>query len=290
MFDAAAFRSDGYTVVRGQLDQGRIAAVAAHVAQVVETLAEQTGSGPLPHRLIEVLNGRPLPPRHFDALLHSAPVCRLLQDRALTETLAALLGPEVTYQGNGHLRAHLPGPLDPVPWHQDVQFYGAGTELMADCMAQVWLPLVDAPVESGCLAVVPGSHNWGLLPNAVPGTENVAPSTAERQDMIYRANGERVASASAQVRELPMRLGDFVMFHPLLLHTGLPNRSNAVRWSMDVRFEATLGTRPLTEQQQRGYATMHRRLDARGYVPLRVHSASAEVDDWATWQRRAATR
>jgi phytanoyl-CoA hydroxylase len=288
MAGLGGFRRDGYVVLRGAIDAGFLDDVIAHVEPHVDMLAETdvAASAPFERRLLQVLAGRALPARHFDPLLHSEPVCGLLQCPGLTDALAQVLGPNITYQGNGHLRAHLPGPLDPVPWHQDVQFYGAGTELMAGCMAQVWLPLVDAGEDRGCLAVVAGSHTWGLLPGAVSGQTNITPSTADQQERIYRTNAAR--AAAAEVTLLPMRKGDFAMFHPLLLHTGTENRSDRVRWSIDVRFEATIGTRPLTDEERTGYATMHRRLRGRGYVPLRVRVSDGPGEDWATWQRRAA--
>ena len=31
-------------------------------------------------------------------------------------------------------------------------------------MANLWVPLVDAPLETGPLRVIPSSHRWGCLP------------------------------------------------------------------------------------------------------------------------------
>jgi phytanoyl-CoA hydroxylase len=46
-----------------------------------------------------------------------------------------------------------------LPWHQDDgQFWGLDR---APCL-QIWTALDDAPVEAGCLEVVPGSHRDGL--------------------------------------------------------------------------------------------------------------------------------
>lgn len=290
MIDIDGYRRQGYWVVRGVLPNDVLAGVTAVLErQVDEFAAQAVAAGEIPERyehlpfecrlLAVTARCRPAP-RAFDPLLFSPAVRDLLCHPSLTDPLAEILGPEITYQGNGHLRAHLPGVLAPLPWHQDAQFYGTGTELMTEQMAQVWLPLVDAGVERGCPAVVPGSHRWGLLPEAV-GAGNVPRSTDERQQRIYRATGARVAGEPVVL--LPMRRGDFVVFSNLLVHTGTENRSAAVRWSMDVRFEATLGSRPLTPAQRQGYHVMHRRLAGRGYVPLRVRDQAGNGEDWSSW-------
>jgi hypothetical protein len=292
--ELAGYRRDGYLMQRGVLPDdlldgvrrlvGREVDRLAHAGVAAGTITDTHPDLPVEQRLIAVCPLGPPTPRHFDRLLFSPEVCAVMSDPGLTDVLAAVLGPNVTYQGNGHLRAHLPGRLDPVPWHQDAQFYGAGVEGMAEHMAQVWIPLVDAPAERGCLAVVPGSHHWGLQPEAVGGSANVSPSSVDIQQRIYRANAERVA-ASATL-PLPMRRGDVLVFHTLLLHTGTENTSSAVRWSMDLRFEATYGTRELDEQARGGYAVMHRRLRGRGYVPLAVRDGSGRAEGWRAWQRR----
>ncbi|MFI9835017.1 phytanoyl-CoA dioxygenase family protein [Streptomyces sp. NPDC051913] len=239
---------------------------------------------PIEKRLPAVAGARPVSPRAFDKLLFCRQTRDLMCDPSLTALLTDVLGPDITYQGNGHLRAHTPGRLVPVPWHQDAQFYGHGTELMAHRMAQVWIPLVDAGEDRGCLAVVPGSHRWGLLSEAV-GEDNVPQSTRDRQLRIYQLGATRARESAVTL--LPMARGDVVVFNSLLLHTGTENRSDSVRWSVDLRFEATREFQTLTHAESMGYAAMHRRLMGRGYVPLRVRAADGGAETWATWQERA---
>jgi hypothetical protein len=293
MVELRQFRRDGYVVERAVLPPESLRPLLGVVAQEVDRLAEAAHrAGAIPHtyadlpverRLVAV--GKP-PARHFDRLLFGPEICAVLGRPALTGLLAAILGPTITYQGNGHLRAHLPGTLDPLPWHQDVQFYGAGVEDMAEHMAQVWIPLVDAPAERGCLAVAPGSHRWGLQPEAVAGEANVAQSTGDRQERIYRGNAERVAGERIEL--LPMRAGDVLIFNSMLVHTAVENRSDFVRWSVDLRFEATYDADALDDRARAGYAVMHRRLRGRGYVPLAIRDAAGRAEDWPAWQRRKA--
>ena len=39
-----------------------------------------------------------------------------------------------------------------------------GREVDENRMANLWVPLVDAPLETGPLRVIPSSHRWGCLP------------------------------------------------------------------------------------------------------------------------------
>jgi hypothetical protein len=236
---------------------------------------------PFERRLTALYDGRPLDNRQWDPVLFCEEFRDLIVRAELTDALASLLGEEITYQGNAHLRPYLPGHLDSLPWHQDAQFYGAGTEHMLWQMVQVWLPLVDVNADSGCLALVPSSHRWGLLDGAVSGLDNVRRSTMSRQETIYARTGQRVAFEPITL--VPMRKGDILIFTNLLAHTGTENRGDIVRWSIDMRFEATLDSRPLSELERQGYEIMHQRIHGRQYVPLRVRGQNGP-QSWAQWQ------
>ena len=49
-----------------------------------------------------------------------------------------------------------------VSWHQDATYFA----LEPACHVTAWVALTDAPVEAGCMEVVPGSHRLGQLPHA----------------------------------------------------------------------------------------------------------------------------
>ena len=49
-----------------------------------------------------------------------------------------------------------------VSWHQDATYFA----LEPVCHVTAWVALTDAPVESGCMEVVPGSHKLGQLRHA----------------------------------------------------------------------------------------------------------------------------
>ena len=92
-----------------------------------------------------------------------------------------------------------PGGSD-IPWHQDG---GRLWGLSEDPHLQLWTALDDAPLDGGCLEVVPGSHRWGLatsLGGVVP---------ADQVDQ---------RGAEARALALPAAAGESIMVHNLLWH------------------------------------------------------------------------
>ena len=98
-----------------------------------------------------------------------------------------------------------------LPWHQDGgKFWG----LTRDPAIQIWTALDDAPLEAGCVVVLPRSHRPGL---ATP-----------LGGIVPAAN---VAAADAAAREVavPVAAGDVLLLHNYLWHRTGPNRSRHPR-------------------------------------------------------------
>ncbi|MBM7116075.1 phytanoyl-CoA dioxygenase family protein [Archangium primigenium] len=87
-----------------------------------------------------------------------------------------------------------------VPWHQDG---GKLWGLSRDPELQIWTALDDAPLDGGCLEVVPGSHRWGLateLGGVVP------------PDQVAARGAEGLGVA------LPVVAGEAVLLHNYVWH------------------------------------------------------------------------
>jgi len=136
---------------------------------------------------------------------------------AITGVLEKLFGaPVVTDQG-AVCRAFGPGSPELATKPHQEHFYVRG----ATDLWNVWLPLGDCPAELGGLAVLPGSHQEGLL-------EHV---------------GEDIAKYVAAIpEEAPWSFGDYacgdvLMFNSLTLHRAAPNlSSDRLRLSADYRY------------------------------------------------------
>lgn len=86
-----------------------------------------------------------------------------------------------------------------------------------------WIPCGDCPEELGGLAIVPGSHKWGLLPtHSAYGAGNT---------------GVQVPADSPWVAG-PLTCGDVLIFPSLTVHQGRDNVSgNRLRLSLDFRYQ-----------------------------------------------------
>ena len=190
----------------------------------------------------------------------------------LVDALIAVLGPDVTFHGDYQLTPKLPGSeLQAFPWHQDTLYYGRPSEHLH--IVTAWVPLVDATEENGCIHLIPGSHRWGLFDGIRGADMNVHPL----QDPTQR--GTPVA--------MPMRAGDVLLMSNLTFHASYVNRSPDVRWSMDLGFSATAGTRPESAEVSSSRSFIDNVLRAAGRTPLRVAGRdSRAAQSFEDWERR----
>jgi hypothetical protein len=85
--------------------------------------------------------------------------------------------------------------------------------------AVCWIPLRDVAMESGSFAVAPGMHNLGWLHDETRDDKRIAPGAIPYE--AWRAEDYRV--------------GDVLIFNDRVPHSGLPNPTNEIRMSIDVR-------------------------------------------------------
>jgi len=104
--------------------------------------------------------------------------------------------------------------------HQDASFLC--TEPLV--LSGIWLALDDATPENGCLEFIPGSHKWPLARRYV--------RTGNTQD------GENLLEWTAPPKEyqdsdfvkVPVKKGDMVLIHGLVVHRSAENKSEKPRW------------------------------------------------------------
>ena len=140
----------------------------------------------------------------------------------LLDVAESLLGPEILAHPQTVLRAKLPDQEETVvPWHQDLAYLipeKAGDTLVVN----FWIPLVDATTENGCLQVIRGSHQAGLLPHEEKITIYVGVSDADLP--------------SGEIVTCDVNVGDAVLTMERLLHRSIPNMTDTIRWSVDSRY------------------------------------------------------
>ena len=179
------------------------------------------------HRLLQVweVAGRPKyirSPRRdlvsremFDILVHPS-LLALAQDLLAT--------PEISVHGIFNARPKLPDQIwTQTPWHQDAQYYRDAEQVH---VTSIWMPLQPVSEHNSCLQVAPGLHRGPLHEgwnDPETGFLGLSPEVRQKLEGV----------------SVEMAPGDALCFTQMTPHRALPNRSNQVRWSIDVRYEPT---------------------------------------------------
>jgi non-heme Fe2+,alpha-ketoglutarate-dependent halogenase len=170
---------------------------------------------------LEDLNGGTL--KRLDAAHLFFPwAYRLATNDAVADAVESILGPNVLIDGTLILCKY---PDDPsyVSWHQDSVY--SGWHLSPSVSA--WIALSPSTRRSGCMRVIAGSHERGLLDHEV---------VADQNNLLRR--GERVAIDvdESEAMEMELRPGEMSLHHCNIIHGSNPNRSDQKRIGFIVRF------------------------------------------------------
>ena len=153
-------------------------------------------------------------PEMFDFLRHEG----------LLACVGSLVGPDIVGSSVYRIRPKVPGWVHgEVPWHQDSGYFLAhcDSELIVTC----WIPLVDANLENGCLHVLPGRHREGIIRHYTGG----------HGGFLEIPEDELGAAGAVPVE---MKAGDVLLMTNLTPHSSYENRTDGVRWSLDLRYQS----------------------------------------------------
>jgi non-heme Fe2+,alpha-ketoglutarate-dependent halogenase len=170
---------------------------------------------------LEALNGGPL--KRLDAAhLFFTWAYRLATNDAVADAVESLLGPDVLIDGTLMLCKY---PDDPsyVAWHQDSVY--SGWHLSPSVSA--WIALSPSTRRSGCMRVIAGSHERGLLAHD---------EIRDRDNLLRRGERVGVEVDERDAIELELRPGEMSLHHCNIIHGSNPNRSDEKRIGFIVRF------------------------------------------------------
>ena len=256
------FRSDGYLVVDGLLGDDVLDPVVDEYTRALDAAAQRLhalgridsthADLPFEERYTALVTECPEVfyylgislPLDYETLqpefvrVHTGPALfDLLRHDKLLDMAESVLGGEVAL--NPVLQVRLKPPqallegavaeysnIGLTTWHQD---YGAVMDEAADTdMLTVWVAVTDATEDMGCLTAIPGSHLSEELTLHCPGRLNAA------ENYIPTALLERHASKPVP---LPCTRGSVVLLTRFTEHAALPNTSERLRWSFDLRYQ-----------------------------------------------------
>jgi ectoine hydroxylase-related dioxygenase (phytanoyl-CoA dioxygenase family) len=131
-----------------------------------------------------------------------------------------------------------------VSWHQDAYYWG----LNKDEVMTAWVALAPANVESGCMKFIPGSHLQDRLKHV---------DTFHKDNLLSRGQEIAVEVADAKAVCCILNPGEMSLHHVKLVHCSGPNRSNARRIGLALRYIPT----SVKQLKTRDSATLVRGVD-----------------------------
>ena len=176
-----------------------------------------------------------------DVQFQSAVFAQLTVKDKLTAIAAGCIGgPNVQLH---HTKAFVKPPEkgSPFPMHQDAPFFPHDNH----SMIAVILHFDDAPLEKGCLRVVPGSHKNGILPHIGTGGWHLDPAEYPVADAL----------------PLPAKAGDAVFFSYLTIHGSGINTSNEARTTLLIQMRDPLDPPTIRTHESRGQGMLLRGID-----------------------------
>lgn len=249
------YRESGYVLVSEMFTRAEAAEHRAECNALAERLSAKTNldatwgsarqlvSTGTPHPL------PPLPPTEGDTVVlhchnvqfYSAAFARLIVDKRLTGAAAACIGSENVQLHHTKMFIKPPERGSPFPMHQDAPYFPHERHTM---MAAI-IHFDDAPIEKGCLRVVPGSHKLGMLEHNPEGGWHLPIAEYPVEDAL----------------PLPAKAGDVLLFNYLTIHGSGVNTSNEARTTLLVQMRDPTDKPTVKTHESRGQGMMLRGVD-----------------------------
>ncbi|MCQ6558958.1 phytanoyl-CoA dioxygenase family protein [Paenibacillus mendelii] len=233
------YQTEGYLIVEDVLSDEILQPVIDEIKAEIDKKAQQLHAE---GKIANLYEAEPFDKRY--ALLHAqcAEIGRgldineylgeamfdFLKNDSLLDLVECLLGSELSCNPIQHVRAKLPvnpaagrsetSYYENVPWHQDCAVTSEDSE--ASEIITFWLPLIDATAETGCMEVMPEVFKRGYMKHQAEGGTTIVPEQLPHVEPVC-----------AECRK-----GGVVIMNKYTPHRGITNRSDRVRWSIDLRY------------------------------------------------------
>ena len=224
--ELSQYHDDGFVVRRALFSPEEI---RRFDARFVELIANPPGPPMQIMRDVMVVKGAVEPESDVHAVnklfsFEDDPVLSAYSNHATLTACLASLFEESVFSVSTNVFNKPPGVDGRHPFHQDLRYYRIRP---ADAIVGTWTALRPATRDTGCLAVLPGSHKQGLLEHGYPDWEYVNHGFFSALDVDW---SDRV--------HVVLEPGDTLFFHPLLLHGSGRNRSSDFRRAISAHFVA----------------------------------------------------
>jgi len=237
----AFYEQNGYILMRGLLTKAEASEYRREAHDLIGRL-QQIRNVDATWGAARQMSAAPTQLLHcHDVQFQSAAFSRLIVDQRITDVAASIIGgPNVQLH---HTKIFIK-PAErgsPFPLHQDCPFFPHDRHSMIAAICH----FDDAPVEKGCVCVVPGSHRLGLLPHEQEGGWHLP---LDR----YPVEGAVPCPAEA---------GDVLFFSYLTIHGSGINRTAEPRTTILIQMRDPLDPPSVRTHESRGQGMMLRGID-----------------------------
>jgi non-heme Fe2+,alpha-ketoglutarate-dependent halogenase len=168
-----------------------------------------------------------LPPRDQYAVLSETHtylkwVYEIVSHPLVLNVIEKILGPNLLVWGSRWF-SKMPGEKTYVSWHQDASYWG----LHRPNVTTAWIALSESGPENGCMRVIPGSHQGGLLPQ----NETYSPDNA-----LSRGQEIAVEVDESKAIDLVLQPGQMSLHHIGVVHGSKANTSGKPRIGIAIRY------------------------------------------------------
>ncbi len=218
----ARMQRDGYLFLRGLVPPEAIANVQRQVGELARAAGWLKQDRPVEEAVADLagfcVDPDPVYLRTLRAINRLEDYHALKHHPALIGFLERLLGGAILAHPRVLMRNIFPSKdAFTTKSHQDYPNVQGTTEVYT-----AWMPLIDCPLEVGPLQVAAGTHGGEVFDFHIG-------AGAGGIEIVEQFEGRW---ATGEFRQ-----GDVLFFHSLAVHKGIPNRSEKLRMSMDVRYQ-----------------------------------------------------
>jgi phytanoyl-CoA hydroxylase len=237
------YHDQGYVLIPNLIDAGEAAALRQEMHDLAERLSRNQNIdatwGAARAAVAEAAQTKIL--HCHNVQFYSALATRLMCDPRLTDHAAAFMGSENIQLHHSKMFIKPPEKGSPFPMHQDAPFFPHDRHTM---MAAI-VHFDDAPLEKGCLRVVPGSHKLGMLQHDGEGSWHLPFDRYPIEDAV----------------PIPAKAGDAIFFSYLTIHGSGINVSNEARTTVLIQMRDPSDPPTIVTHVSRGQGMMLRGVD-----------------------------